>query len=118
MPQITVWNPNMKKIIVFESEPFRQKFIEQTLKEESYEVYCLEKPLESDYMISDIDPDLILFSSLSYPNQWNEFLIKTKKVPIVFISESQIPGSVTLITPIDIQTLIEALSSSLNCSRE
>ena len=101
----------MKRVILFESEPFLGKFISETLKLEGHEVFVLESPLEAEFMIQDINPDIILYSYDSYEKEWQQFAGKYPAEDLLAISSSQITGANVLLKPVSKKQLLKRIDS-------
>jgi hypothetical protein len=86
----------MKSILLIESDQFRKSFIQESLKDLGSKFFWLDNPSESDFMIRDISPDLIIFSMESFSEQWVEFEDSYNTFKFLLISASQIPGVFTL----------------------
>jgi len=101
----------MKRIVLFESEPFLEKFLGETLKNEGHEVFVLEDPLDSDFMIKDIAPELIFYSYDSFSSQWEAFKMKYSETKLIAISTTQIPGVEVLLKPISRVQILDKVNA-------
>ena len=97
----------MTRVVLFESEPFFEKFVSETLRAEGFEVFTLDNPLDADFMINDIAADLVLYSYDSFASQWKEFNSKYPNKSLIVISTTQIPGDHVLIKPISKACLLK-----------
>ena len=108
----------MKHIIVFEAQPFRQKFIQEILESDGHKVYLLDDPSHSDYMISDIDPDLILYSQESLSKYWQTFISTYRDRLILSFGGAETPAGSHLPSPFSVSSLRSAVSNCLASKKE